>query len=284
MVILTTFDKLEIDGKVELEIGFGNGEFLKRLAESNKNINYVGVEVSWQSVKRASKKLKKFENVYLVWGDVWPFLMFSAEDLKFQRVFSLFPDPWPKRRHIHKRIFSVDFWKLLSLRVAENVQVTIVSDHYPSLSWYYDNAITTGCWWGYISESVRSFGTKYERKWVNMGKSIYEAVFFLKGRCNFTIPKCDMRIPKLERINLKKIEGEFKLPDGSHLSIKECFISDEFMLLKAIISEEKLIHKVWFEIRRDGGLWKIVPSEFSRFYPTKALQYALDFLANELTR
>ncbi len=277
-------DELVISGNVELEIGCGNGEFIKFLVGQNPNINYIGVDVSWQSIKRASKKLMDFGNVVLIWGDVWPFLMFGAKNLKFHRVYSLFPDPWPKKRHIHKRIFSEDFWKLLTLRVKPDGQVSIVSDHLSALMWFYDNAVKSGCWWGYVSESYREFGTKYERKWREMGKTIYEAIFFLENVCDFKIPETELNIPKLKGIKPKDLTGDYVLPDGSHFVVKETFVCDDFMLIKGIISEDKLLHKVWFEIRRVGEYWKVEPSDFSKFYPTRALQYALNLIADEISR
>ncbi len=284
MEVILPFDEVKISGDAELEIGCGNGEFLRFLAEQNLGgITYIGVDISWESIKRAIKRLKGLENVKLVWGDAYAFLMFGAKNLKFQRVYSFFPDPWPKKRHAHRRIFSKDFWKILSLRVKEDGIVWIVSDHLPSLLWYYDNALSSGCWIGYISEGRRTFETKYARKWKIMGKEIYEGVFFLKGKCNFTIPETTLNIPKIRRISNTNIVGDYKIGE-SHLSIKEVFVCENAVLIKAIISEGRLTHKVWFEVKKVGEFWKIEPSEFSRFYPTKALQFALDLIADEISR
>jgi tRNA (guanine-N7-)-methyltransferase len=283
MEITFPFEEIKISGSVELEVGCGNGEFLKFLAEQNRGINYIGIDISWESIKRASRRLRDLGNIRLVWGDAYAFLMFGAKYLKFQRVYSLFPDPWPKRRHEHKRLFSEDFWKLLSLRVIEDGWVWIVSDHLPSLLWYYDNALSSGCWYGYISEGRGSFETKYARKWKGMGKGIYEGVFQLIKPCDFTIPEITLRIPKIREIKNTSIVGDYKIGDF-HLSIKEVFVSEGAVLIKGIISEGRLIHKVWFEVKKIGEVWKVEPSDFSRFYPTKALQLALDLIANELSR
>jgi len=284
MEISFPFDELRISGEVELEVGCGNGEFLRFLAEQNKGsgINYVGIDISWESIKRASKRLRGFDNVRLVWGDAYAFLMFGAKNLKFQRIYSLFPDPWPKKRHTKKRLFSEDFWKLLSLRVKGDGVVWIVSDHLPSLLWYYDNAISSGCWYGYISEGRGYFETKYARKWKGMGKEIYEAVFSLTKPCDFKIPEVTLNIPKIREIKKVNIVGDYKIGDA-HLSIKDVFPSEGAILIKGIISEGRLIHKVWFEIRKIGEFWRVEPSDFSRFYPTKALQLALNLIAYELS-
>jgi hypothetical protein len=116
-----------------------------------------------------------------------------------------------------------------------------------------------------------------------MGKEIYEGVFQLIKPCDFTIPEITLRIPKIREIKNTSIIGDYKIGDF-HLSIKEVFVSEGAVLIKGIISEGRLIHKVWFEVKKIGEVWKVEPSDFSRFYPTKALQLALDLIANELSR
>ena len=269
---------------VELEIGFGRGDFLKRIATLNPHITYVGVDRSWGSVKRAYKRLKDLKNVHLVWGDVWPFLMFGARGVKFHRVFSLFPDPWPKRKHRERRMFSPDFWRLLAIRTKEDAHVSVVSDEMFFVRWAYDNALSTGCWWGYVSETKRRFGTKYEEKWLKEGKRVHQAVLIKDGECDFRIPETTLRIPKLKSVRMELKPGDYPLGGGAYLSVKEVVVSREGdrMLIRAVVSEGPLLHKVWFVLYRKGATWYLKPSDFSRYFPTEGLQRALDLLSSIL--
>ena len=276
-------EDVDLKDPVELEIGFGRGDFLKRVSELNPHVNYVGVDKSWESVKRAYRRLRGRENVRLVWGDVWAFLMFGMRSVRFHRVFSLFPDPWPKRKHEHRRMFNPDFWRLLYLRTKEDAHVSVVSDEMFFIRWAYDNALSTGCWWGYVSETKNRFGTKYEEKWLREGKRVHQAVLFKDGRCDFRIPETVLRIPKLKSVNPESIRrGDYPLPEGAYLSVKEVVVSREgdTVLVKAVVSERYLLHKVWFVLHRKGDVWYLRPSDFSKYFPTKALQSALDLLSD----
>ena len=85
---------------IEVEIGFGNGEFLVRQAEAHPERNFIGIELMWGSTRRALRKIKKagLENVRLVQGDTRIAItrLFSEESI--DRVYSLFPMPWPKEK------------------------------------------------------------------------------------------------------------------------------------------------------------------------------------------
>ncbi len=283
--ILWPDSQVDLRGNVELEIGFGRGDFLERVSRLNPHITYVGVDRSWGSVKRAFRRLKDRRNVYLVWGDVWAFLMFGMRDVRFHRVFSLFPDPWPKKKHRHRRMFSPDFWKLLSVRTKEDAHVSVVSDDLAFIRWAYENALRSGCWWGYISETERRFGTKYEEKWLRAGKRVYQAVLMRDGMCHFRIPEATLRYPKFKTLKVRgSLKGDYTLRDSAHLSVKDVVFDREGgkVLVKAVVSEGHLLHKVWFEVVRKGDFWTVRPSDFSKFFPTPALQSAMDTLAHLL--
>ena len=101
----------EREAPLEVEIGFGKGEYLVRLAQSFPERNFVGIEVEWGSVRRALAAIarEKVNNVRLLFVDTR-----IAFDRLFcpraiERVYALFPMPWPKERHIKHRVFSHDF-------------------------------------------------------------------------------------------------------------------------------------------------------------------------------
>jgi len=274
-------EEANLNPPVELEIGFGRGDFLERVSSLHPHVTYVGVDRSWGSVRRAYKRLKVRRNVHLVWGDAWEFLMFGMSKVRFHRVFSLFPDPWPKKKHIRRRMFNEDFWKLLSLRTGENAHVSVVSDERFFVRWAYRNALRSGCWWGYVSETESRFGTKYESRWLEKGKRVYQAVLVRLSECNFKIPRAELRFPRFKDVVRMPEMGTYPLKTG-YLSVKEVIVSREGdrILIKAVVSEPHLLHKVWFVGFKTSMGWVLKPSEYSRFFPTKTLQEALDLLAD----
>ena len=93
--------------QVWLEIGFGSGEHLIDLAKANPGVGFIGCEpfLNGVAVALAGIEREKLANVRLRRGDAQA-LVESAPDAFFSRVFVLYPDPWPKRRHRKRRVAS----------------------------------------------------------------------------------------------------------------------------------------------------------------------------------
>jgi tRNA (guanine-N7-)-methyltransferase len=90
---------------VWLEIGFGAGEHLIHQAEANPHIGFIGAEPYINGVARvlAEAEAKRLKNIRIHDDDARP-LIGRLPAASIGRVFLLFSDPWPKRRH-HKRRF-----------------------------------------------------------------------------------------------------------------------------------------------------------------------------------
>lgn len=100
------FDAVE---DVWLEIGFGGGEHLARQASAHPHIGFIGAEAYVNGIAKllAAVEDHGLDNVRVYDGDARELLQdFGAAGLG--RVFLLFPDPWPKRRHHKRRIVAPD--------------------------------------------------------------------------------------------------------------------------------------------------------------------------------
>ena len=97
-------------GPLWLEIGFGGAEHLLWQAETNPQITILGVEPFLNGVSKAVKGLNenKLTNIRLYRGDARDVLALLP-DSSLDRVFVLFPDPWPKIRHHKRRIINETF-------------------------------------------------------------------------------------------------------------------------------------------------------------------------------
>ena len=86
-----------------LEIGFGGGEHMAAQAARATDVLILGAEPFQNGVASAVRHIDEqgLTNVYLHDGDVRE-LIARLPDACLDRVFILFPDPWPKSRH-HKR-------------------------------------------------------------------------------------------------------------------------------------------------------------------------------------
>ena len=93
-----------------LEIGFGGGEHLAGQAARHPDIGIIGVEPFIDGVAKLLTALEEngTSNVLVRRGDARD-LVAQFADASLDRVFILFPDPWPKTRHRKRRLVQPDF-------------------------------------------------------------------------------------------------------------------------------------------------------------------------------
>ncbi|GJL96368.1 MAG: tRNA (guanine-N(7)-)-methyltransferase [Hyphobacterium sp.] len=119
-----------------LEIGFGGGEHLTGQAARNPQTGYLGVEPFINGVAKALSQIDDggLGNVRLMEGDARD-VMERMPDQCLERIFLLFPDPWPKAKHAKRRFVqtetAAEFVRLLKpggmVRVATDVKA--YADH-----------------------------------------------------------------------------------------------------------------------------------------------------------
>jgi tRNA (guanine-N7-)-methyltransferase len=92
-----------------LEIGFGGGEHLAEQAARRPDVAFMGAEPFLNGVASALRHIDErgLTNVRIHPGDARELLM-RLPDASLQRVFILFPDPWPKLRHHKRRLLQAE--------------------------------------------------------------------------------------------------------------------------------------------------------------------------------
>ncbi|MCI5071366.1 hypothetical protein MRY82_00285 [bacterium] len=97
---------------IHLEIGVGKGRYLKEIAQDRPDLNFIGLEKSIKWFKKAEEKVHKKlglnDQVVLIHAYAEELFGGYLEDKSLAAIHILFPDPWPKRRHLPRRIFSTD--------------------------------------------------------------------------------------------------------------------------------------------------------------------------------
>jgi tRNA (guanine-N7-)-methyltransferase len=93
--------------EVWLEIGFGGGEHLVWQARQHPDAGILGCEPFEDGVVKllSAIELDGLTNVRVLAGDARPLLRLLPRG-GIARVFILFPDPWPKKRHHKRRLVS----------------------------------------------------------------------------------------------------------------------------------------------------------------------------------
>lgn len=116
---------------VELEIGAGRGDFLVGYCEENRGINLAAVERKLNYLKRGVNKVRDrgLTNVCFLNLEVRHFLEEYVPDDSLQAVHIYFPDPWPKKRHLKRRLFQHDLIPLLAARIKLGGVLHLRTDH-----------------------------------------------------------------------------------------------------------------------------------------------------------
>lgn len=95
------------DNPVAIEIGPGRGEFLRAAAQATPGWNFYAVERSWTRTLGIEAALAAAgpPNARVLWGDAGCVLP-ALPAASVSAVFIQFPDPWWKRRHFKRRLWT----------------------------------------------------------------------------------------------------------------------------------------------------------------------------------
>ncbi len=115
---------------LEIEIGFGRGDFLLDRAARMPARPFVGFEVKTKAVRLALRRVEKrgLENLWLSDDDVRVGLPLAIPDRRVDAMHVLFPDPWWKAQHKLKRLFSPPFVDLLAAKIRPGGYLHFKSD------------------------------------------------------------------------------------------------------------------------------------------------------------
>jgi tRNA (guanine-N7-)-methyltransferase len=90
--------------EVRLEIGFGGAEHLIAQAAANPDCGFIGIEPFINGMAKALAAIERrgLTNIRLHHGDAIDLLAWLPA-ASLAKVYLLYPDPWPKRRHWKRR-------------------------------------------------------------------------------------------------------------------------------------------------------------------------------------
>lgn len=96
---------------VEIEVGFGKGLFLLTASQERPDVNFFGIEIERSLQLFVANRLAKrnVRNVRLACTDASVFLDRTVPAGSVQAIHVYFPDPWWKRRHRKRRLFTEAF-------------------------------------------------------------------------------------------------------------------------------------------------------------------------------
>ena len=119
-----------------LEIGFGSGEHLKWQLENNKDIAIIGCEPYVNGIANLIDLLSEEElkRIKIYNGDARKVIE-NMEDHCISKVFILFPDPWPKKKHYKRRLIQTNLLESIYRILKQNGELRLSTDNSDYLTW-----------------------------------------------------------------------------------------------------------------------------------------------------
>lgn len=177
--------------QVWLEIGFGGGEHLAQQAASNRDAAFLAAEPFVEGVAKLLSQIEEqhLKNVRIHQGDAREVLE-RLPPRSLDRVFILFPDPWPKRRHQKRRLVQPEFLDLLARVLSRGASVRFATDVAGYANEALLNILRDGRF-SWVAESVSDwrtpptdhFTTRYESKRLGDCPPVFFDFEFLPPEC-----------------------------------------------------------------------------------------------------
>jgi tRNA (guanine-N7-)-methyltransferase len=247
-------------GPLVVEIGFGNGAFLRALARENPQWNLLGVEIATASITRGVRMIwrEQLRHTRVYCGDGRMLLREMLPQASVHRVYVNFPDPWPKERHQSRRLMQVPFLRMLSTRLQPGGELWFTTDHAEYFAFAVAEAQQTGLYEVRIGDAPETaLTTKYALRWQQMRKRIHHAVFApLRADSDPHPPRLevfDMAHARLQG-DLGKItrfeKQSFAIPLG-HLVLLDAArtLDGRRLLVRVLVEEADLRQDLLIEVR-----------------------------------
>ncbi|OGX12436.1 MAG: tRNA (guanosine(46)-N7)-methyltransferase TrmB [Omnitrophica bacterium RIFOXYB12_FULL_50_7] len=168
---------------VELEIGCGKGKFLVARAIGNPGTNFLGIDrvSKFMNIGKTRAQKRALPNIRFLRAEGKAFLT-EAIALGSVSLFHIyFPDPWPKRRHQVRRVFTSELLVLLHARLVPGGLVEIATDDKDYFVAMKKTIAATVELWENVCETVNERildgmnKTSYELKWAAEGRPLFYA-------------------------------------------------------------------------------------------------------------
>jgi tRNA (guanine-N7-)-methyltransferase len=113
---------------LHVDLGCGDGSFLCEMAQQFPKTNFLGIERLTKRVEKVRRKAEKIENVRVLRADSLFAVRYLLPESSVEAFYLSFPDPWPKRRHQLRRIFTRDFLDAIAVALEQHGVLRVATD------------------------------------------------------------------------------------------------------------------------------------------------------------
>ena len=220
---------------IKMEIGFGVGNFLIKMAVREPHSNFVGMDFYFpkKEIRKLMTRIKnlQLQNIRVVYGDVRNKIPLLFRDAELDAVYMNFPDPWPKKRHKKRRLINPGFVNLVAQKLAPEGRISLATDspsyageilEYFNAEPLFQNRDRES---GFLQDRGGLPKSSYEKGFINSGDKVYYLEYFrrtLDGEAGH--PDKEPSLAADKNYTLEKTEAES---------------SDEFLIRKFKNAEAK---------------------------------------------
>jgi tRNA (guanine-N7-)-methyltransferase len=172
------------DAERVLEIGFGMGDSLIKMAQENPRQDFIGIDVHPPGIGTLLRDIKENElsNIRVFQHDATIVLKECVEDNSLDKMQIFFPDPWHKKRHHKRRLIKPDFIQGIRQKLKPGGILHLATDweNYAeqmlevlSAAEGFQNCFGVG----QIATEHDRPSTKFERRGERLGHGVWDFVF-----------------------------------------------------------------------------------------------------------
>jgi tRNA (guanine-N7-)-methyltransferase len=98
------------------------------MAQQFPKRNFLGIERLTKRVEKVRRKAEKIENMRVLRADTLFAVRNLLPECSVEAFYLLFPDPWPKRRHQFRRIFTPGFLDAVAVALQQQGVLRVATD------------------------------------------------------------------------------------------------------------------------------------------------------------
>ncbi len=166
-----------------MEIGFGNGDSLIKMALQSENNNYIGIEVYKAGIGKILNNIfnEQINNLKIITDDA-ALIIQQMPSNYLTGILIFFPDPWHKKKHNKRRLINNDFLNLIAKKLKKNSTIHLATDyqHYAlqmmellERNIHFSNTVKA---YNFNDNNLRPM-TKFELRGKKLGHTIYDLIF-----------------------------------------------------------------------------------------------------------
>ncbi|MDD9266455.1 tRNA (guanosine(46)-N7)-methyltransferase TrmB [Paenibacillus sp. GCM10023248] len=179
---------------IHAELGMGKGRFISEMSKKYPHINFIGVDMYDELIRKASEKAKAAHDIQTSdeEDDVLSIpnlrlMLFNIEHIEeafaqgeLERIYLNFSDPWPKKKHARRRLTHPGFVAKYQQILNANGEIHLKTDSQSLFEFSLNSFADMGLRMRNISLNLHAEGfhpdhvmTEYETKFASQGMNIH---------------------------------------------------------------------------------------------------------------